>query len=314
MKRPRKPIHVFWHFIAERQNVFYRRLAGKPAPWTNDPVLRAYKFTNTFRVADRVTQYMLSTVMRKKRPLVDEFLRIILFRALFNTDTWGFLDGCVDISAARWNKREIMKYLRSYAVNHTVFGNAYQTYYSPSYGFKRVFENRVEFVDRLLQKRFFGRVAEASTLGEVVRMFAEWPGVGPFYAWQYAVDVNYSRHLNLDENTILDGADLGCGAVDGARRVFGAYGQRERREVVAKIVDSQDEEIRRYSPFESGKYGHTLFGRRLTVVDVEHCLCETSKYLRILEGGIRSKRGNDYTMPRIGLSRFVFPPGWKSRT
>jgi hypothetical protein len=290
MKRPRKPIHVFWHFVAERQNVFYRRLAGKSAPWTNDPVLRTYKFTNTFRVADHVTQYMLSTVMKKKRPPVDEFFRITLFRALFNTDTWEFLDGRVDIGATGWDKHEIMKCLRSRAANHTVFGDAYQACYSPSYGFKRVFENRVEFIDRLLRKGFFKKVAEASTLGEVVRMFMKWPGVGPFYAWQYAVDINYSRHLGFDENTILDGTDLGCGAVDGARRVFGAREQSERREVVLEIINNQDEEVRRYGPFESEEHGHTLFGRRLTVVDVEHCLCETSKYLKILEGGIKPKR------------------------
>ena len=30
---------TYWHFAAERQRIFRRRVRGEPAPWTNDPVL-----------------------------------------------------------------------------------------------------------------------------------------------------------------------------------------------------------------------------------------------------------------------------------
>src|SRR5438128_1235810 len=63
---PLKPTPVYnsyWRFAAERQNVFFRRLEGRPPPWTHDPVIRAHKFTNAYRASDRVSQYLIRRVI-----------------------------------------------------------------------------------------------------------------------------------------------------------------------------------------------------------------------------------------------------------
>ena len=63
---PLKPTPVYnsyWRFAAERQNVFFRRLEGLPPPWTQDPVIRAHKFTNAYRASDRVSQYLIRRVI-----------------------------------------------------------------------------------------------------------------------------------------------------------------------------------------------------------------------------------------------------------
>ncbi len=63
---PAKPTVVFdayWRFATERQAVFFRRLERQPPPWTNDPVLRRFKFTNAYRILDRVSQYLVRNVM-----------------------------------------------------------------------------------------------------------------------------------------------------------------------------------------------------------------------------------------------------------
>lgn len=52
----------YWRFAAERQAIFYRRLQGCPRPLTADPVLRAHRFTNAYRVLDRVSQYLIREV------------------------------------------------------------------------------------------------------------------------------------------------------------------------------------------------------------------------------------------------------------
>jgi 5-hmdU DNA kinase, helical domain len=64
--RPLKPTVVFdtyWRFAVERQNVFFRRIRGDPAPWTTDQVLRVHKFTNAYRASDRVSQYLIRHVI-----------------------------------------------------------------------------------------------------------------------------------------------------------------------------------------------------------------------------------------------------------
>src|SRR4051812_44983673 len=63
---PLKPSVVYdtyWKFAAERQEVFFRRLAGGRGPWTSDPVLNEFKFTNAYRASDRVSQYLIRHVI-----------------------------------------------------------------------------------------------------------------------------------------------------------------------------------------------------------------------------------------------------------
>ena len=64
--RPLKPTLLFlafWRFAAERQRVFWQRVQGLPPPWTCDPVLATYKFTNAYRASDRVSQYLIRSVI-----------------------------------------------------------------------------------------------------------------------------------------------------------------------------------------------------------------------------------------------------------
>lgn len=43
---------LYWRFATERQAIFFARLEGQPSPWTSDPVLQAYRFTNAYRASD----------------------------------------------------------------------------------------------------------------------------------------------------------------------------------------------------------------------------------------------------------------------
>lgn len=45
-------------FMSKRHRVYLNRKQGKPWPWTDDPILQQYKFTNVFRELDRVTRWV----------------------------------------------------------------------------------------------------------------------------------------------------------------------------------------------------------------------------------------------------------------
>jgi hypothetical protein len=49
-------LEEFVYFVNERWSIHQKRLAGKPAPWTKDPILLEYRFTNVRREDDRVTK------------------------------------------------------------------------------------------------------------------------------------------------------------------------------------------------------------------------------------------------------------------
>ena len=79
---------LYWYFAYERQNIFIKKLNGEEPPWTEDPILQEYKFCNSYRVNDRVSQYLLKNVIYNNKVYKDEdtLFRIILFK-LFNKES-----------------------------------------------------------------------------------------------------------------------------------------------------------------------------------------------------------------------------------
>jgi alpha-glutamyl/putrescinyl thymine pyrophosphorylase clade 1 len=71
--------------------MFERRLAGGPAPWTSDPILRTFRFTNCFRVLDRVSQYLIREVQYhpdRSSSAAEVFFRTMLFKIFNKIETW----------------------------------------------------------------------------------------------------------------------------------------------------------------------------------------------------------------------------------
>ena len=93
--KPTSVYNTFWRFAAERQRVFFERLRCSPPPWTQDPVLRAHKFTNAYRASDRVSQYLIRSIIYRP-DLSDEpaevVFRILLFKLFNRVETWELLE------------------------------------------------------------------------------------------------------------------------------------------------------------------------------------------------------------------------------
>ena len=64
MKERQEVYDLYWYFACERQNIFWKKINGESAPWTNDKILQEYKFCNSYRVNDRVSQYLLKNVVQ----------------------------------------------------------------------------------------------------------------------------------------------------------------------------------------------------------------------------------------------------------
>ena len=90
--RPSKLYPVLWRFAAERQHIYLRRVAGESGPWTDDPVLSEYRFTNAFRAADRVSQYLIRLAYADSFASDQTlFLRTLLFKIFNRIDTWEYI-------------------------------------------------------------------------------------------------------------------------------------------------------------------------------------------------------------------------------
>src|SRR5689334_6219368 len=92
---PTEVFDTYWRFAARRQRVYLSRLRHESPPWSDDPILREYRFTNVFRAADRVSQYLLREVLYSDRAPTDPtnvIFRVLLFKLFNKVATWQHLE------------------------------------------------------------------------------------------------------------------------------------------------------------------------------------------------------------------------------
>ena len=112
MKKRKEVYDLYWYFAYERQNIFIKKLNGEPYPWTNDEILNTYKFCNSYRVNDRVSQYLLKNVIYNGINYSKETMlfRIILFKLFNKESTWELLkNNLKDITLDNFNREEYSK-------------------------------------------------------------------------------------------------------------------------------------------------------------------------------------------------------------
>ena len=90
--QPSPVFDTYWRFAAARQQVYQARLRGQAPPWTADPILASYRFTNCYRATDRVSQYLIKEVVyRGDQDPIELLFRIVLFRFFNRISTWQLL-------------------------------------------------------------------------------------------------------------------------------------------------------------------------------------------------------------------------------
>ena len=97
-------IENFYEWINERHSIYQKRIRGDSPPWTEDPILREYKFTNPFRENDRTTVYMRKawTDPHNNRPFGEIIFNCCLFR-MVGTMEFAEVHGWVYADALEWD-------------------------------------------------------------------------------------------------------------------------------------------------------------------------------------------------------------------
>lgn len=86
--------HLFKFFatMIERQKIWWNRVVLKrPAPWTNNLILRDYKFTNVYRELDRNSQWQIHNIIQDENLDFKNLVwKMMVFRFFNNPDTFTF--------------------------------------------------------------------------------------------------------------------------------------------------------------------------------------------------------------------------------
>src|SRR5882724_11735820 len=222
---PTSVFSSYWRFAAERRAMYFRRVSDPVGPWTTDPILSAFRFTNAYRVSDRVSQYLIRQVQyHPERPSTPSeiFFRTMLFKFFNRIETWEALERQlgplvwegIDLNAVAQTLDNMM------SRGQTLYSAAY-IMPSPSFGHVRKHANHLSLLARMMDDRLPDRVRQAPTLRAVYEQLACYPGIGPFLAFQYAIDLNYSGMLTHAE---ADFVVAGPGAKDGIAKCFSDTG------------------------------------------------------------------------------------------
>lgn len=267
---------LYW--VRERESVRLKKESGTPPPWTDDLILRTYRFCNVRRMDDRVSRWLMenwygphpehpNTVVAAalaRHFNLPEALREIVgevFTADGEPPRWGRIKRCV-----RDRKRRGFK----------VFNSAYMV---RGIGTSDKTEMVVDRVCKPLGERPPG-VDTSSMRKSVCSLLPYW-GFSSFMAGQVVADLRWV--LPGDWGDRHEWAPLGPGSARGLKRLYGGS-------VGAALPASELPGLLSRAVAELPKLVSAEISAGTEAMDYQNCLCEWDKYERALWGEGRPKR------------------------
>lgn len=308
--KPTPVFDTYWRFAAERQEIFFRRGAMSPPPWTDDPILCKYRFTNVYRAADRVSQYLIKHVIYTGDQSAREiFFRTLLFKFFNKIETWELLVRHLGLPASTEFSVERYNQILSREINSggRIYSAAYIMPSGPtSHQSQRKHTFHLSLLSQMLRDNLPEQIVDAKTLQGTYNILLAYRGLGPFLSYQYTIDLNYSPMLDADE---MEFVVPGPGALDGIAKCFSASLGVDRSDVIRMVTEHQGEEFERL-----GLNFRSLWGRPLHLIDCQNIFCEISKYARVRHpefAGVSNRtRIKQKYHPASTPASCWFPPKW----
>lgn len=301
---------TFWRFAYERQHIFFRRFKGDPPPWTSDPILQTYKFTNAYRASDRVSQFLIKDVIYSGPQDANElFFRTVLFKLFNKIETWKYLEHVLgDISLSSYCYADYDRALtKAMETGRSIYSAAYIMASGGSvFPTKRKHQAHLMLLEQMITEDVPYRLSDCNTMERGFQILRSYPMVGDFLAYQLITDINYSALTDFSE---MEFTIPGPGARDGIRKCFSSLGDLSEADVIRLVADRQESEFARLGlDFEN------LWGRPLQLIDIQNLFCEVDKYSRVkhpefcgLSGRVRIKQKYKTTGTNIS---YWYPPKW----
>ena len=265
-------VERFFYWIKERTYIQERKDRGDPWPWTDDPILQEYKFTNAYRERDKTTVWFRQNIRDPLKFKPEVYMATVIFRWFNLIETGQTLlkhnlhidwdpEKAYDviIPQDKWITGAYM--IKSPTSKNKVRGICETI--------TNVWNDRERFLDK----------CPWDSLQKMNTWLEGYPFLGPFLASELATDFRHP-FVGFRAFDILTWANAGPGAMRGLNRIYGrelTYTSKkhdwcaEMRELltIAVIQQSLDFELR----------------------EIEHSLCEFDKYerVRLKQGAPRSK-------------------------
>lgn len=268
------------HLVAwmkERDRIRVQKASGAPRPWTSDVLLRDYRWCNVRRMDDAVSAAMIE---RWYSPDADPTTALAA-ACLGRLVNWP--DSLMAVSdGARFRLDHLVtaraRLDRRANAGEKVFTGAYVVPGRPGESKTATVVSKALVVAREGERLYAGTMR--GTWSNLVAL----DGFGSFLAGQMVADI-----AHLDAGASWPDRDhwapLGPGSARGLNRMLGrpkdkAISQAEFEELLPQLIDT----IR-------PRVAQLWADRRLQAFDIQNCLCEVDKHLRLThnEGTVRAR-------------------------
>lgn len=270
---------VYW--AKEREEIRKKKEAGLSPPWTDDQVLQTYRFCNLRRRDDRVSRWLLEFAYTEEFLAKLSPIQIVVFVAFCRQINWPptlkvlLADGYFTPSQ-EWNYLAIGKRVDSLAMQQKVWTGAYLIRAQPGFGGgKGVFVSTQVAGALISHKEAIVASLRAHKRRGVWAQLLGCKNWGAFSAGQLVDDLTWTPLLRAAED-IYTWAPQGPGSLRGYNRVLGLplKTKHNEEEWCAQLQAWRGEIIKALGPGYDD----------LTLHDVQSCLCELDKYLRVKNG------------------------------
>ncbi len=271
-------LDILEHWMRERESVRRAKEAGQPKPWTDDPLLRDYRWCNVRRMDDRVSVALLQRWYTPDADPITALVAACLARMVNWPDSLMAVTLGEPFALEHLVHAERRLQVRA-GGGHKVFTGAYVVPGAPG-------EAKIATVLRRAQQ-----VLALAAAGDIYQptMRATWArltaldGIGSFLAGQMVADISHLR-AGEDWPDRETWAPVGPGSARGINRLCG----RPKDKAVSQV--QFELELRALIDLLRPRVTEIWDERQLVAMDIQNCLCELDKYRRLTlsEGTVRA--------------------------
>jgi hypothetical protein len=265
-------LHYLYHWIKEREQIRIKKEMGLPPPWTGDPILQSYRFCNVHREHDKVTRW----IRTHWSPWVAHS-NYTLGMALARYINWP--DTLLEIGyPVVWEPDCVLSSIRKVQARG---GKVWTSAYIVSTNGNKM--EKADYVVNVVLHMLYKRpviINPKAACRDVYCQLRTYTGVGDFMAGQIIADLKNTRdHPLNDAPDFNDWCVQGPGSSRGMNRILG---RNPKTSIGAK--EFQDN----VNIWRAGVERET--GVQVDAQDMQNCLCETDKYIRVLKNEGRPRQ------------------------
>ncbi len=277
-----KNVDLFFRYISERHRIFKRKIIyKKPSPWTKDPILKKYKFTNVFRELDTGTRYVIEEIIPQcdfpEKVIFNLIIyrlynKIETFRVIGVQDPYKFNHKAIESELHKLKKLKIPVFTGAFTVSSYHWVNPNNDKISNTAELLSWIQDDIEVITR--------KIIEGENSEVTYKTLLNIKGIGHFLAYQIAVDIGYWNKDVFDESKFVV---AGPGCRRGIDYIFQSKGDLNYEESISFIETFQDELFDRIDVNPQNLFSDRT-ERKLNLMAIENCFCEISKYLKAYYG------------------------------